>query len=197
MSEQKLKIGDLEQEHNELVKNIETVREKRDEHNQITKDLITTIIGLNGKIKEHLKKANEFRSKRDQFNNLAQQAKSNRITTQFALEELRRQLNEIKEKYKDIRPIDHQQQIQIKKLRSAVKKRNMEIETKPDLTLEEEDRLIKQIEDLERKLGELTKGSEAKREYSKIISQFPKYKNQLRKYHEEVLSYSEESQKFH
>src|SRR5271157_27244 len=191
------KIEDLEDGFNDLTKNITDTRAKRDEFNSTTQDLIRLIKETNGKIKEHLKKALEYREKRDSFNENVQGEKNNRITTQIALEELRKKLNEIKEKNKDIPTITKDQQLQIKKLRSAVRARNMEIETKPDLSSNDEDRLIKEIEELEGKLGELSKGSEARREYGKVISQFPAYKNQLKKYHEEVIVNSQESQKFH
>jgi uncharacterized coiled-coil DUF342 family protein len=191
------KIEDLEDGFNELTKNITDTRAKRDEFNSTTQDLIRLIKETNGKIKEHLKKALEYREKRDSFNENVQGAKNNRITTQIALEELRKKLNEIKEKNKELPSITKDQQLQIKKLKSAVRARNMEIETMPDLSSHEEDRLIKEIEELEGKLGELSKGSDARREYGKVISQFPAYKNQLKKYHEEVIINSQESQKFH
>lgn len=190
-------IVNLEAEYNVINKDIEQTRDKRDEHNQITKDLIGLIKETSKKIKDGLKKANEFRDERDSFNEKVQEAKNNRITTQIALEELRKKLNRIKEKYKDLKPINREQKIQIRKLQNAVKARNMEIETKPDLSLEEEDRLIKEIEELSFKLSDLTKGDEARQEYSKVISQFPDYRNQLKSYHEEVIVNSEESQKYH
>ncbi|MHA1682233.1 MAG: coiled-coil protein [Promethearchaeota archaeon] len=197
ISMETVKTDGLEQEYNELTRDIEEIREKRDEHNQITKDLISMIKATNSKIKGHLRKASEHREKRDMYNDLVQQAKNNRVTTQIALEELRKRLNEIKEKYKDIRPINREQKIQIRRLKNAVHARNMEIETKPGLTTGDEDRLIKEIEELEGKLSDLTKGTAAKEEYSKVIAQFPKYRALLRKYHQEVIDNSEESQKNH
>jgi len=191
------KVEDLEDQFNELTKNIADTRAKRDEFNQTTQELIRIIKETNSKIKDHLKKAQECREKRDSFNENVQSAKNNRITTQIALEELRKKLNEIKEKYKDLPTITKDQQLQIKKLKSAVRARNMEIETAPTLSMQEEDRIIKEIEELESKLGELTKGSDARREYGKVISQFPAYKAQLKKYHDEVILNSQESQKFH
>ncbi|MFX0100870.1 MAG: coiled-coil protein [Candidatus Hodarchaeota archaeon] len=190
-------IEELETEFNLVNKDIEEVREKRDEHNAVTKDLISLIKETSQNVKNGLKKANEFRDKRDGFNEKVQEAKNNRITTQIALEELRKKLNNIKEKYKDLKPINKEQKIQIRKLQNAVKARNMEIETKPDLSLQEEDRLIKEIEELSFKLKDLTKGDEARQEYSKVIAQFPSYRNQLKNYHDEVIINSEESQKYH
>lgn len=197
MSSTNINLDELEREYNELTADIEEVRNKRDERNQITKDLISMIKSLNKNIKQHLQKASEFKEKRDMFNELVQRAKNNRITTQIALEQLRKRLNEIKEKYKDIKPINREQKIKIKKLKSAVRAKSMEIQTKPDLTLDDEDRLIKEIEELEIKLGDLTQGSQARIEYSKVISQFPQYRSQLRNFHQEVLENSEESQKNH
>ncbi len=190
-------VEDLEQELNDITKQIDETRQKRDEFNSTTSELITLIKATSTQIKEHLKKATTFKEQRDEFNENVQAAKNNRITTQIALEELRKRLDDIKDKYKDIKPLDKEQQVQIKKLRHAVFVRNMEIETKPNLTTNDEDRLIKEIEELESKLGDLTKGSEARRDYQKVISQFPAYKAQLRKYHDEVIKNSEESQKYH
>lgn len=187
----------LEDEFNDLTRSIEQTREKRDEFNASTQELIKLIKETNSHIKEHLKTASEFREKRDAFNENVQGAKNNRITTQIALEELRKKLNEIREKNKDVGRISPQQQIEIKKLRSAVRARNMKIETEPTLSIKDEDKLIKEIEEFETKLNDLTKGTEARREYSNLIAQFPAYKNQLKKYHDEVIENSENSQKFH
>lgn len=187
----------MEKDFGDLSKQIEEVRAKRDEFNASTQDLIRLLRETNGKIREHLKKATTFREKRDGFNENVQAAKNNRITTQIALEELRKRLDEIKEKNKEIKPLDKSQQAQITKLRQAVRRKNMEIETKPDLSTSDEDRLIKDIEQLEGQLASLTKGTEARREYSAIIGQFPVYKAQLKKYHDEVVENSEESQKYH
>jgi uncharacterized coiled-coil DUF342 family protein len=191
------KIEDLEDDFTVLTKDIADARAKRDEFNGTTQELIQLIKDTNSKIKEHLKKAQELKEKRDSFNENVQEAKNNRVTTQIALEELRKKLNEIKDKNKEIPEITKDQQAQIKKLRSAVRARNMEIETAPTLSSHEEDRLIKEIEEMEGRLGELTKGSEARREYGKFIAQFPAYKLQLKKYHDEVILNSQESQKFH
>ncbi len=191
------KIEDLEDDFNSLTKEIADARAKRDEFNGTTQELIRLIKENNSHIKDHLKKAQELKEKRDSFNENVQAAKNNRVTTQIALEELRKKLNEIKDKNKELPQITKDQQAQIKKLRSAVRARNMEIETAPSLSSHEEDRLIKEIEEMEGKLGELTKGSDARREYGKVIAQFPAYKLQLKKYHDEVILNSQESQKFH
>ena len=191
------KIEDLEEKLNDLNADIRETRDKRDDFNNTTQEIISLLKQTNSKIKDHLKKASQHRDKRDAFNDEVQVAKNNRITTQIALEELRKKLDEIKNKYKEIKPISTHQRREINKLRSAVRARNMEIVTKPDLTVNDEERLIKEIEELEIKLGQLTKGSKARREYSKIIAQFPVYKGQLRKYHQEVVKNSEESQKYH
>ena len=191
------KIEDLEDDFNSLTKEIADARAKRDEFNGTTQELIRLIKENNSHIKDHLKKAQELKEKRDSFNENVQAAKNNRVTTQIALEELRKKLNEIKDKNKELPQITKDQQAQIKKLRSAVRARNMEIETAPSLSSHEEDRLIKEIEEMEGKLGELTKGSDARREYGKVIAQFPAYKMQLKKYHDEVILNSQESQKFH
>nr|MDO8085661.1 hypothetical protein [Candidatus Sigynarchaeum springense]MDO8116651.1 hypothetical protein [Candidatus Sigynarchaeota archaeon] len=191
------KIEDLEDDFNNLTREIADARAKRDEFNGTTHELIHMIKEHNSKIKEHLKKAQELKEKRDSFNENVQAAKNNRVTTQIALEELRKKLNEIRDKNKEIPQITKDQQAQIKKLRNAVRARNMEIETAPSLSPQEEDRLIKEIEEMEGKLGELTKGSDARREYGKVIAQFPAYKMQLKKYHDEVILNSQESQKYH
>ncbi len=191
------RIEDLEDDFNLLTKEIAEARAKRDEFNGTTQELIRMIKENNSRIKDHLKKAQELKEKRDSFNENVQAAKNNRVTTQIALEELRKKLNEIKDKNKEIPQITKDQQAQIKKLRSAVRARNMEIETSASLSSQEEDRLIKEIEEMEGKLGELTKGSDARREYGKVIAQFPAYKMQLKKYHDEVILNSQESQKFH
>jgi uncharacterized coiled-coil DUF342 family protein len=191
------KMNNLEDGFDALTKEIADARAKRDEFNNTTQELIKLIKDTNAKIKEHLKNAQDFREKRDTFNEDVQSAKNNRVTTQIALEELRKKLNEIKEKHKELPEITKDQQAQIKKLRSAVRARNMEIETAASLTSHDEDRLIKEIEGMESKLGELTKGSDARKEYGKVIAQFPAYKLQLKKYHDEVIVNSQESQKFH
>jgi uncharacterized coiled-coil DUF342 family protein len=191
------KIEDLEDDFNSLTKEIADARAKRDEFNGTTQELIRLIKEHNSKIKDHLKKAQELKEKRDSFNENVQAAKNNRVTTQIALEELRKKLNEIKDKNKELPEITKDQQAQIKKLRSAVRARNMEIETAASLSSHDELVLIKEIEEMEGKLGELTKGSEARREYGKVIAQFPAYKLQLKKYHDEVIVNSQESQKFH
>jgi uncharacterized coiled-coil DUF342 family protein len=191
------KIEDLEDDFNLLTKEIAEARAKRDEFNGTTQELIRMIKDTNSKIKEHLNNAQDLKEKRDSFNENVQAAKNNRVTTQIALEELRKKLNEIKDKNKELPQITKDQQAQIKKLRSAVRARNMEIETAASLSSQEELVLIKEIEEMEGKLGELTKGSEARREYGKVIAQFPAYKLQLKKYHDEVILNSQESQKFH
>lgn len=179
--------------------NIRELRTKRDEYNQKTKRLINKLKALNAQIRDIRNEAAANRKIRDTYNEKVQELKEKRTELQDTLNELRDRLREFRESQQEEEPDDNgsrRRPVSVARIKRKIQRYETRIVTE-EISLEEENDLIKEIGELEALLADERERHGESLEYRKIQKKFPKIRKQLNSIHEELIESSKSSQNHH
>lgn len=196
------KLKEKAEEKVQGINDVQVLKEKRDEYNTRTKNLIQERRRLDEDIKLNKNRAIEYRQKRDELNEEVKKLKEKKS-------KIFDQLNSIKEELKAVRAKDEEERkskgnsgkgkkkgISLKKLNSQITQLEKKIITET-LDLKEENDIIQEIQKLELLKSEMdvkTGGSGASKKLMKEISAL---KQEIGIISTEIQNLSEESQNYH
>ncbi|MHA1734717.1 MAG: coiled-coil protein [Promethearchaeota archaeon] len=180
---------------------VKELKEKRDEYNQKTKELINKIRDINQRVQDLRKEAAANRKIRDEYNQQVKDLKEQRNKLQERFAEIRDKIREFREKNKEKerdtpdgeRP---RRPISITGLRKKIQYYETRIETE-EISMEEENELIKQVIQLETLLQEESQKHGNSLEYRNLVQELPKIKKQLNAIHAKLIESSKDSQECH
>ncbi|RMG42448.1 MAG: hypothetical protein D6732_00845 [Methanobacteriota archaeon] len=174
---------------------------------------------LINEVREYEAKRAEYREKRTEYNTKAREAffaaqkereERDKINEEVKLEKALRDMSkedaqkalaelEALEKEMEEKGISPRKggRGQTKRIMERINKLELEMETKPDLTVEEEREYIKELEDLYAKLETLTSATELKGEMRAIQQRLKMHRNNARAHHKKVTKLAEKSQEHH
>ncbi|GAB4313011.1 MAG: hypothetical protein Kow0069_13960 [Promethearchaeota archaeon] len=184
-----------------LSEKIRSLKRKRDERNARTKALISQIRELQRQISEARNEAKANRQIRDQYNEEVQALKNKRAKLQELLREHRNRLNELraaqKERVeKDAEDGEQKRRLPVSKIRRKIQYFETKIETE-DISIEEENELIRQIIELETLLSEHNQKYGESQEARKLRADISKIRKKLNGIHADLVEKSNLSQECH
>jgi len=183
-----------------IIPNLDTIddlnylQEKRDHHNQLTKEQINQLKRIKLEIGSLVEKVREYRNKRDELNKKVQALKKEK-------DEYIKKIREISENIKsakvtDVKEKTNDSKAKINKIKKQIKEYELLIET-GEISIQEENELVKKIQELEHQLQEITSQFKPSNELKGMYNESKEIKEKIQTINNEIQKIAEESQGFH
>ncbi len=185
-----VKLGKLEESINRL-------KNQRNEHNQFTKDSLSSRNEVNKEIHELLEKAKEFTSKRDDLNTQVKQLKKKRKELQEGLKSDKKTLEDIVKKEQSLDKSD------IRKKRRSMSTLNAKIDglewklQTSVLKPEEEKEMIQILEKLSDNLNQIAEEVHITTHQTELWKKISSSQKQINQLHIQIVDSAKESQIYH
>lgn len=182
------------------IRDPESLKKKRDEYNQRTKNLIQERRRLRDDARMNRDRANEYREKRDKYNDEVQELKTEKNKYYEKLDELNEKLKEVKKKEKEERKSSKRKSRKKRpsphKIRRKIKHLEQRIITE-EMDLKEENEIISEIQKLEQIKNDLEAHSGGSKESRKLIKEIKSTRKKINDIQDEMSKISQESQNCH
>ncbi len=184
-------LNELREKRKALINEVREYEAKRAEYREKRTE-------YNTKAKEAFLAAQKEREERDKIN---EEVKLEKALRDMSKEDAAKALAELEalEKQMEEKGISLSKagRNQTKRIMDKINKIELEMETKPDLTKEEEKEYIKELENLYTKLETMASATELKGEMRAIQQRLRMHRNNARAHHKKVTKLAEQSQKHH
>ena len=178
------------------IDNIDRIKESRDSHNNVTHNLINRLKKIQSEIGDLHDQAKTYRDKRNNLNKSVQQIKKDKVTNIEQLNVARQDLRDKKKKTSKKPATEEKKGVKsIRDLKHLIEKNERRIETE-DLSLNEENRIVEEIEEYEAELQKALQ-SRPKQQFRESIDQIKGAKESLSGIYTELSEKAEESQNYH
>lgn len=182
----------------ESVNDVQTLKEKRDEYNEKTKNLVQEKKRIDEELKNNRDRANEYKKQRDEFNEKSKQLREEKNKVYEKIKDYNEKLKELKQKESDSeeREANRAKGMDLKKIKKQISFLENRINTET-LSLKDENEIIKEISELEAKKIELEGASSKTKESKNIYKEISALRSEIANYNNQIQEMSQESQNYH
>ena len=176
---------------------INSLRDNRNEYNQLTKDALSRRNEINEQINELLAKAKDYMAKRDERNNQVKILKKKRKDLQESLQKNKAILDELVEKEPEVNQGDmRRKRRKMGALNRQIDKLEWELQTSV-LTPEKEKEIIKILESLSDQINKIAEEVHITTQQTQLWKDISASQKQINSLHIQIIDMAKESQIYH
>lgn len=182
----------------ESVTDVQTLKEKRDEYNEKTKNLVQEKKRIDEELRANRERANEYKKQRDEYNEKLKQLREEKNKVYEKIKDFNEKLKELKQKESDSeeKEANRTKGMDLKKIKKQISFLENKINT-DTLDLKEENAIIKEISELEAKKIELEGATGKTKESKNIYKEITALRSEISNYNNQIQEISQESQNCH